>query len=547
MRQLILPLALLFALPALAQPKSDPLNLKGEIRDDTPRPIPGLTDKLKLDDPKQTPLLGDIYENEAKGISFRAPKGAKPVKSTEPGGDSIADFLQEERSWLLKATQARLARPMPLSTVTDANGTRTGLLDYTVAEILKNHPTAQIMRQEVVNIGEYGVGIAILRFNVGTEKFLRQNAIFQANDRLYYIFNFTTPAAKTGKPEDDPNERLAAETFKQFLDSIQLVDQSWIKKDQVSRLYRTRSLFVDWADKGGKRIREAIVPESWLRIIRDGKDIGYSYVVEEFMEGANVKNNPARAFDGVLISIRTRTVDQGAQVDIGSQLFSSLDRKHEDWAHIVNFISKDPKAGNEKKQNMEFGYSELTIKRVPDLSVPRDPKAGVDPRHRGDPNMLDPKNPVMRDVESYALRVERAVQGRNTNIAPEAHSPSPWYIPQAIGSMLPRLLPLHRAQTYMFQSYVSEEHQVVHRYVDVGFEKDVQFHGQTIRAIPVSDRIRIEGTPTIHYMSLTGKYLGSVNEEAKLVILPTTKGELEKIWKDANLSKQEPIENPPKQ
>jgi hypothetical protein len=234
--------------------------------------------------------------------------------------------------------------------------------------------------------------------------------------------------------------------------------------------------------------------------------------------------------------MRTRTVAQGAQIDVGSQMFTSLDRKHEDWAHIINTVLDKGKPTEDKKQTMEFGYSELKIRNVPDPTAHPDPKT--------DPNARDKKNPVLRPVESYALRIERATQGRNANSQPEAHAPSPWYIPQAIGSMLPRLVPLNRPVTYLFQSYVSDQHEVVHRYVDVGFEKEVTIDGRKVRAIPVSDRIRLEGSPTIHYMSPDGKYLGSQNVAAKVWLLPTDRATLERIWVDADLRKQENIERP---
>jgi hypothetical protein len=110
--------------------------------------------------------------------------------------------------------------------------------------------------------------------------------------------------------------------------------------------------------------------------------------------------------------------------------------------------------------------------------------------------------------------------------------------------MLPRLLPLDRPVTYLFQSYVSDQHEVVHRYVDVGFEKEVTIDGRKVKAIPVSDRIRLEGSPTVHYMTRDGKYLGSENVAAKVWILPTDRATLERLWKDADLRKQEDIERP---
>lgn len=499
--------------------------------DATPAPIPGLTDKLGLDTKKPGALLGEPYASQTAGISFSPPAGSKQVKQTDQ--DHIVDYVDEDRHWILKVTRARLAQPMPLQTIKEKGHDRMGLLDYTVSDVLKEHPAAEVLRQEIVNVGEHGVGMAALRFNVASQRYLRQQAIFQVDESLYYVFNLTTPAAKTGRPEDNPNERQAAETFRAMIDTIQILDRAWIKTDQVNRLYRTRALFIDWSYKGGQRIKDAIIPETWLRIVRDGKDIGYSYVAEEFVDGKDVKSNPGRAFDGVLIRIRSRTMEHGNQVDVGSELFTSLDRKHEDWAHVVNYVTNKGQKNEDRKQTSEYGFSELRMTRIVDRDAPRDPK--------------DPKAPPGHEIESYKLSVTRPVRDKDTMAKPEYYTPSPWYIPQAAGAMLPRLLPVNRPVTYLFQSYVSEQKEVVHRYVDVGFEKEVQLGGKTFRAIPISDRIRLEGTPTVHYMSPDGKYLGSVNEDAKLVILPTDKATLLKIWKDVEMKKEEvtPNQAPP--
>jgi hypothetical protein len=508
------------------------LSVKGGS--DAPAPVPGVTDKLGLDQGNDD-LLGAPFESQTAGITFRPPAGGKQILKTDP--DNVVEYVNDDKHWLLKVTRARLSKAMPLVSSKDKTGAQTvGLLDYTVQDVLQTNPKAEVLRQDVINVGEHNVGVMVVRLGLGTERFLRQQAIFQVDEQLYYVFNLTSPASKQGRPEDNPQERDAAESFKAMLDTIQPLNRAWIRQDQTNRLYRTRALFTDWSEKGGKRLRDAVVPQQWLRIVQNGKDIGYSYVAEEYVEGKDVKNNPSRAFDGVLVSMRTRTVAEGAQVDVGSQMFTSMDRKHEDWELIVNTVLDKGKPTQDKKQSMEFGYSELKIRHVPDPTAHPDPKT--------DPNARDPKNPVLRPVESYALRVERATQGRNANSQPEAHAPSPWYIPQAIGSMLPRLLPLDRPVTYLFQSYVSDQHEVVHRYVDVGYEKEVTIDGKKVKAIPISDRIRLEGAPTVHYMSRDGKYLGSQNAAAKVWILPIDRATLERLWLDADLRKQEAIERP---
>jgi hypothetical protein len=492
-----------------------------------PAAIAGLTDRNA--DPADGELLGEVFESPGAGIAFRPPTGCNQIKKVDP--EHVAEYVHDQRQWLLKVTRARLGQPMALETIkvpatkNRPAEERVGLLDFTIRDIQREHPATEVLRNEIVNVDEHPVGIAIVRLNLGTQKFLRQQAIVQDNEQLYFVFNFTSPAGD-GPAGSSPVEKLAIQTFMRMIDTIQILDRTKIKEDQVQRLFRTRALFTDWAS--GKRLKDAIVPEQWLRLMRDGKDIGYSYVVEEFLDARDVRNN-ARAWDGILISMRSRTIDGGAQVDIGSQMFVSLDRRHEDFAHVANIVMNKGKPDERKEQSSEYGSLEYRLARKLDDGV------------KADPN--DKKAPRVREVEQYTLQVSRPTR-KGTMTKPEPHTPSPWYIPQALGSMLPRLVPIQKSATYLFQSYVSEQREVVHRYVDVGFEREVTLGGRKVRAIPIRDRIKLEGAPTIHYMSPEGKYLGSVNEEAKITILPTDRATLERIWKDADLRKQEDIVRP---
>ena len=45
------------------------------------------------------------------------------------------------------------------------------------------------------------------------------------------------------------------------------------------------------------------------------------------------------------------------------------------------------------------------------------------------------------------------------------------------------------------------------RYLDVGAEQRVTIAGEAMRAIPIQDRLGLEGSVTTHYVSSNGKYL----------------------------------------
>jgi hypothetical protein len=108
-----------------------------------------------------------------------------------------------------------------------------------------------------------------------------------------------------------------------------------------------------------------------------------------------------------------------------------------------------------------------------------------------------------------------------------------YYLPQAVGSMIPRLLPRKEPKGYLFAVWVGAEQEVIYRYLDVESEHDVLFNGQNIRAVTVKDRIGLEGEPTYHYFSPEGKYLGSTNAASGVVIVAADLQTITKIWPDA--------------
>jgi len=87
----------------------------------------------------------------------------------------------------------------------------------------------------------------------------------------------------------------------------------------------------------------------------------------------------------------------------------------------------------------------------------------------------------------------------------------------------------------MFAFYVGDEHEVMARYVDVEPVQDVEFDGRVQRAVIVRDRIGVDGSPTLHYVTRDGQWLGSVNEEQKLTVLPSDAETIRMLWKDAKL------------
>ena len=494
-----------------------------------PKPVNVLAGRPDAD-PVAEPLVGPKFESKAAGIAFRPPAGCKEVR--KPGSDEIVEFINDDKSWLLRVTRPTFPTPVPLTNGKDANGRPVqGLLDYTINQLKIATPNATVLRQDVVNVDASFVGLITLRFSLGSQKWLRQQAMVQVNDQLYYVLNFTTPAGKVpeGAADDpnappDPMEKTAVETFSAVVDSIKILDRTQIKLDQNERLFRSRSLFVYWTPA---KFAEVMVPRQFVRIIRDGKDVGYSLSEE-------LPNDPKlTAVDGAgaVVYERSHVVerddkDQPRIIDTGIFDFMTTDRRKERWTRAVVLNTGAGESAAET-HTTEFGESAWETKKM--LA----PKIGVqDNDDRGD------RAPIMRPYDSHALKV--SIQSKGGNSEPVQMDLPPFYLPQAAWHLLPRLCidkAFRESRTYLFAVYVRESKDLRMLYVDVADEAMVTFNGQRVAAIVVSERLGLEGEPTLHYVTSAGKYLGSENKGQKVTALPTDEVTILKIWPDANLTR----------
>jgi hypothetical protein len=523
---------------------------------------------------QETPhdFLGVQFENQSAGLSLRIPAGCHRVRTTG-SGDDLGQFADERRNWQLKLNRIIRQEPTLLTTTTNNFGQPiVGLLDSTVQRLKHDLPGCQILRSDVTNISDGSeklrdnVGMIAVRYAAtGGSRYLSQQAIIQSTDRLFYLIALTSPYSSRAPADadNDPAERTAVETFRQLLDSVHLLDTTKIYQDQSARLWRTKNLMMSWG--ASNRLASVLVDEQWIRILRNGKDIGYSYVTEQTAAGiprplkreevlaGKSDRDLVQPGDGILIGVRARTMDPDAnvdpslkakgpvQVDSATWMFTAPDRRLEDWSRVivVDAGNKDKDGKPIKVQTEEFGTSNKTIIRKLD-------KNGIPG------TAIDPHQPPVRIQEQYVLNVTTVSQSAQGE--PLDQEVAPWYIPQALGHLLPRLVPLRpemdpdlgtiKPRTYMFAVYVPELREVMNRYIDVKNEQEVTFAGRKIMAVPVEDRLGWQGSLTTHYLTRGGTYLGSENKEAHLVMLPSDAKTLLAIWKNADLSRPGGTERP---
>jgi hypothetical protein len=533
----------------------------GSAGDDSANNVPLLPGRPDMADASGD-VLGPLYINHTACISFHVPTGSKKVLQVSP--DLLVEFDDPVRQWELKAAMIVRKTPLQLTTREDllnpgsppatrpASTTQPagaqpeeGLMELTLDNLKRTLPEAKVLREDLTSLPngdqsmENNVGLLALRYTVAGKRRLAQQALIAGNDRVFYVLTLTSPGKDdNASPIDDPREIDAVNTFRQVLDSVTLLDRASIRREQEDRLYCTRSLFVNFTPA---RLKAALIPEQWLRVIRDGKDVGYTYICEQ--QAGDIPHIGQKAADpeltphieivkpaippgsDILVGVRSRTITDGVRSDktIGpvvsdneSWLFSTLDRSHEEWSRETLIDDRLVGPNGKPKRPIfveELGDSNKRLKNVM-LPVPD-----------GAPPFTKPQMGVKQD---YKLDVEQVNAG--AALAPLTRDLSPFYTPQAISHLLPRLLPLHEPRGYMFATYVGDAREVMMRYVDVLPQQVVDIAGKSEFAVPIDDRIGIDGSVVTHYFSPTGKYLGSENKDAETWILPSDSDTIQKIW-----------------
>ncbi|QOV92213.1 hypothetical protein [Humisphaera borealis] len=489
--------------------------------------------------------LGKAFERPSAGISVRPPAGWTAI--VEPDREELVRFVDrldnpakgQRTDWSLSLIRRSFPKPQHLlQTQVEKDFKKVwepGIVENTLAALNEQLPGAKILRGgDPTNIGKYDVGMIVMRYTKNGERRLAQHAIIEANPRLYFLLSFNSPGRKDVAEDDrneektvDPTESQAVATFRSIIDSVQLLDLEKIKADQDARLFRTRGLFVNL---DGRALNSKLIPQQFMRIIRDGKDIGYSYVVER------PDVDPKGGNDGISIDVRSRLmteINAAGQVlpfpreESEASMFTTLDRRVENWTKMIVFDDGKPKdAKNPWKKLNEVGATQFEQRRV----LAADPKVPGKQFQIGENG--DPNNPWVNVRESYSLKVE--FFGGKANLEPVVRPLPPFYLPQALVSMLPRLIPPNEQKGYMVATYVGDLRQVMARYIDVEAETAtpsvISGSSGKLRAIPIRDRIGYEGAPTLHWVTNKGEYLGSTIESTKTSIVPTDEPTIRRIW-----------------
>ena len=495
------------------------------------------------------PMLGDPFLSRYEGISFRPPAGGAKVRQINSG--EVVRFGYPDKGWVVRLQAVVNSGKLPLTIGKQAAaGDPQGLLELTAGQLTdRGAEAAAILRKDVVAIGPRDVGLIEARDSAGIQRKFVQVALVPDGKARYFSVQMVSPAddAKAGPKPAGGGEAGARRAFQASLASIQLLDRSELFREQRLRFYNTQQLWVQLGGEGAtlaehKRLAAVVAegPVRYLRVVRGGKDVGYVQLnvraeqhhgrdgvavvarshVEQLVDAAPAAAaTPApAAAGGSVVDLRqpvAAAAPTAEQIERDARFFVTFDRAHEDWSVLTRL---DGRVGLD---DTELGNSDVEVRRVFNA-----PAAGKGLLGSG----ADAKQPPVLERQTQMLRVD-TFRGRLRTGQTFQEQLDPRYLSQAMSQLLPQLLPVDGPHKYLFAYYVSEQRHLLARYVDVGVEQVVTLDGRQVRAVPITDRIGIDGADTVHYVSRDDNaWLGSVSDDGRLLVLPTDAETLSKTW-----------------
>ncbi len=469
------------------------------------------------------------FVSRVSGLKFTPPAGGTIQRQLNSG--EVVRYSYPDRGWTLVAKEIINSAHLPLTgnpraarqpgAVVPANGQ--GLLELSAAQLVdRGGKPAQVLFQDVVPIGR-PVGLIKALDDAGNNRLFVQTALIVNGIGRYYLLQLVAPAADRRRAEDALQRTLA---------SVELLDRAAFKQEQLRRLDNTFAL---WLLTDRRRIQSVLEPVHFLRVVRDGRDIGYvqvdervdavnghpgAYVVlrEHLVPGAAgpAAAGPTPAGPGLNIprpaAAGPAVAAAAAELDREAKYFVTFDRDHESWSTQTRLNNRPG------RDTMELGGSDVEPrpKLVPPERGPlAKPTTEPEKRPGRDVLLVDDYVGPTRSAPTFRTRVDHDVS----------------YLPQAIAQLLPRLLPVDEAKQYMFSFYVSEQRDTLARYVDVGREQTVTLDGRRVQAVPIADRVGADGVITTHYVDRAdGQWLGTVSDDGRLEVLPTDPDTLHKAW-----------------
>ncbi len=367
--------------------------------------------------------LGAPYVDGSFGFSIRPPAGCltyREKRMLSRADVELVRFVHADHQWNLAVHRSATTRPL---------GTQ-DIIDEITKKIAEKTQDYAVLRAEAAQIAARdGVRYAA-SFTIRETGWLRQQVVIRNHETEYYSLILIVPL---------PDKDVAVEAFDKIVQSFELL-RSRVAEEQIEEaLDRGASLLSSVA--GGKTpLADRKVPESFLRFIQDGKEIGFIQI--------NEREQHVDHYDGLeLLKQVWLFQEDGTTTHVMHSMFVSNDLAYEQWENRLSILQP----GREGGPPQAFIDRESAIRQDDQLVIKYSPQ----------PNSTEMKEKVLEIASSYA--------------------PAPWDL------LCPRLLDLRKAELYGFSVYDAGRRGLILKTLRVVGPDKLSAGGKSIPAIKIED------------------------------------------------------------
>ncbi|GAB4192904.1 MAG: hypothetical protein Kow00105_06980 [Phycisphaeraceae bacterium] len=242
------------------------------------------------------------WVEHAYGMSVVSPPGAQQIEQTDDG--ALVKFLTQDPAtisiYIRKSGESELTLP--------------AVKDKALREFGFMYPSAVTLEQdaEPVTVAErQGLGLYLL---VPDDK--HGNWVFA---QVYTLIDPHTLAIYQLDCDAEVYDR-ALTTFLNLIGSVRFADPMELDRERNQRIDTGRK----WLDSlKREQIKAVLIPEQWLRIIQDGKDVGYMRIRQT--------NEKDHVPPGIGVAVQSRIVEGNNTYDTEGVFFEADDRTTEFW------------------------------------------------------------------------------------------------------------------------------------------------------------------------------------------------------------------------
>mgnify|MGYP001133454039 CR=1 FL=1 len=397
--------------------------------------------------------LGAPYTDGSFGFTITPFAGATTFRQKRMTGVSdveVVQFADIDRRWSLSVRVSDTTQPLDVETIVQG----------ITANIAARYPDVEVKRGEPARVdGREAVRYEAVFSHQG-EDWLRQQAVIRTRPTQYFALVYVTPA-------DQRN--VVVPLFDRIVASFRIIRSEAQQKVIEESLDRGIAL-MRRAASGEIKLSEKVIPESYMRFVLDGREIGFVKIQE--------RAHQHNGLDGIEIAEWAWMFNHdGSTTHLRHTMYLTNDLTYERWENRVYTLPPETPG-----QTRRMVYQLDNALRQDDHLIAA--------------AMPEPNSPELRDK---VFEVDRT------------------YASAAWMTLMPRIVDLKKPQIYAFSAYDSTRRGIILRTIEVVGSRSITLGSQRV--------------PTTHLQDSEGLIppISDIDVDSKGRILRVVSGSLEMI------------------